>query len=97
MLADDTLGYLTLIGEVLAPGGAAWVTCFVEEGVEPCVENPEGYGPLEWKGALHCVRFERGHFEDLVERAGLVVDRFVHGRETDGQSEYVLTRRADRG
>ena len=52
MLADDTRGYLRLIGEILAPGGAAWVTCFVEEGVEPCVENPEATGL--WSGRRRC-------------------------------------------
>jgi len=87
---DDTAGYLTLIGEALSEKGKALVTCFVEEGVPDWEENPEGYGPLEWKGRLHCTRFSRRHFEDLVAAAGMAVDRFVHGRETDGQSLYIL-------
>ena len=91
---DDTAAYLHLIAEALSPGGKAFVTCFVEEGVPDWEENPEGYGPLEWKGRLHCTRFARSHLENLVARAGMAVDRFVYGRETDGQSLYVL-RRAD--
>lgn len=87
---EDTSAYLGLIREALAPGGKAFVTCFVEEDVPGWEENPEGYGPLEWKGRLHCTRFARWHFEDHVNAARLAVDRFVYGRETDGQSLYVL-------
>ena len=89
---DDTPAYLKLIGEALSPNGKAFVTCFVEEGVPAWEENPEGYGPLEWKGRLHCTRFDRRHFEDHVTAAGMAVDRFVYGRETDGQSLYILKR-----
>ena len=89
---DDTAAYLALIGETLSPQGKAFVTAFVEEGVPVWEENPEGYGPLEWKGRLHCTRFSRRHFEDLVSAAGMAVDRFVYGRETDGQSMYILRR-----
>jgi SAM-dependent methyltransferase len=90
---EDTPAYLRLIAEALAPGGKAFVTCFVEEDVEGWEENPEGYGPLEWKGRLHCTRFARWHFEDHVNAARLAVDRFEYGRETDGQSLYVLRKR----
>lgn len=90
---EDTPAYLRLIAEALAPGGHAFVTCFVEEDVPGWEENPEGYGPLEWKGRLHCTRFARWHFEDHVNGARLAVDRFEYGHETDGQSLYVLRRR----
>lgn len=90
---EDTPAYLALIREALAPGGKAFVTCFVEEDVPGWEENPEGYGPLEWKGRLHCTRFARRHFEDHVNAARLAVDRFEYGRETDGQSLYVLRAR----
>lgn len=90
---DDTPAYLRLIAEALAPGGRAFATCFVEEDVPGWEENPDGYGPLEWKGRLHCTRFSRRHFEDHVDAAGLAVDRFEYGRETDGQSLYVLRHR----
>jgi len=78
---------------LLVDGGHAFVTCFVEEDVPDWAENPSGYGPLEWKGRLHCTRFARQHFERLVDGAGLAVDRFEYGRETDGQSLYVLRTR----
>ncbi len=87
---EDTPAYLALIGGALTPAGKALVTCFVEEDVPGWVENPDGYGPLDWKGRLHCTRFDRRHFEDRVRAAGLAVDRFEYGRETDGQSMYVL-------
>lgn len=90
---EDTAAYLLLIEEALAPGGHAFVTCFVEEDVPAWEENPEGYGPLEWKGRLHCTRFARWNFEDHVNAARLAVSRFEYGQETDGQSLYVLRKR----
>jgi SAM-dependent methyltransferase len=90
MTDEDTAAYLALIGKALTPTGRAMVTCFVEEGVPAWEENPSDYGPLDWKGRLHCTRFDRRHFEVRVQEAGLAVDRFVYGRETDGQSMYVL-------
>ena len=90
---EDTPAYLKLIREALSDGGRAFVTCFVEEDVPGWEENPEGYGPLEWKGRLHCTRFARWHFEDHVNAARLAVDRFEYGQETDGQSLYVLRKR----
>lgn len=90
MTDEDTAAYLGLIAAALTRTGRAMVTCFVEEGVPDWEENPPGYGPLDWKGRLHCTRFDRRHFEELVAAANLAVDRFVYGRETDGQSQYVL-------
>lgn len=93
MLAADVAGYSATIAKILAPQGRALMTAFVEEDVPDCVENPTDYRQLEWKGALHCVRYNRRFFESTVYDAGLAVDEFVHGRETDGQSMYVLRRR----
>ena len=39
------------------------------------------------------VTFSRQYFESLINAGGLAVDRFEYGRETDGQSLYVLRRR----
>lgn len=86
----DTPAYLRLIAGALKPGGCAFLTCFVEEGVPEWTENPANYGPLTWQGRLHCTRFSREHFECHVSAAGLAVDRFIYGRETDGQSLYIL-------
>ena len=89
----DTPAYLRLIAAALSPVGKAFVTCFVEEDVPDWEENPAGYGPLEWTGRLHCTRFSRQHLEEQVNAARLAVDRFEYGRETDGQSLYVLRRK----
>ncbi len=93
MNAADTAGYLEILGHTLTTTGKAFVTCFVEEDVPDWEENPAGYGPLEWKGRLHCTRFSRQYFESLVNSGGLAVDRYEYGRETDGQSLYILRRR----
>lgn len=93
MLAADVAGYSATIAKILAPQGRALVTVFVEDGVPDWTENPTDYRKLEWKGALHCVRYDRRFFEATLYDAGLAVDEFVYGRETDGQSMYVLRRR----
>jgi SAM-dependent methyltransferase len=90
MQLDETAAYLREIARLLAPGARAVITAFVEDDVPEWSENPAGYGPLEWSGALHCVRFDRPAFERLVREAGLAVDAFEYGQETDGQSRYVL-------
>lgn len=92
MNPHDTAAYLELIAKALRSGGRAMITCFVEDDVPDWVENPEGYGPLAWKGRLHCTRFRRGYFEALVNASGLGVSYFEYGQETDGQSLYVLSR-----
>lgn len=93
LMGEDTAAYLCEVSRVLAPGGRAFLTAFVEEGVPDQEENPVGYGPLEWSGPLHCVRFERGFFEGMVRAAGLEVDSLDHGQETDRQSLYLLSKR----
>lgn len=93
MTADDVAGYGRTIASILALEGRAMMTAYVEQDVPDCEENPAGYGQLDWKGALHCVRFERTFFERTLWDGGLAVAEFVHGRETDGQSLYVFKRR----
>jgi SAM-dependent methyltransferase len=88
----DVQGYLREAARVLRPGGAAFVTAFVEDGVSPEEENPQDYGPLVWKGPLHCVRFSSSRFSDLVSSAGLAVEQSRHGQETDGQSLFILSK-----
>lgn len=90
MDASEVSDYLAEIRRLLRPDGFAWLTAFVEDDVADVTENPDGYGPIPWAGALHCVRFDRAFFESMVRAAGLEVDQFEHGQETDGQSMYVL-------
>ena len=94
MLEADVRGYARTIASCLAPHGRAVMTAFVENDVPDCEENPAEYRKLPWKGRLHCVRFDRQFFEGLLWDAGLAVDEFVYGRETDGQSLYSLRLRA---
>jgi len=89
MRLSDVRSYLVEAARLLRPGGHAVFTAFVEDDVPDEVENPVGYGPLTWRGALHCVRFNRGLFDGLVRQAGFDVVHFEYGGETDGQSFYV--------
>lgn len=75
---------------LLKPTGRIFLTAFAEEGVPDETENPGQY-QQNWKGPLHCVRFSRTFLESLFSKAGFRVQEFVHGRETDGQSGYVLS------
>jgi SAM-dependent methyltransferase len=90
MLTDDVRAYLGEVARVMARDGVGIVTAFVEDGVPEEEVNPPGYQGLEWRGALHCVRFSRGHFEAMAGAAGLRVASFEHGRETDGQSRILF-------
>ncbi|QNK80973.1 bifunctional 2-polyprenyl-6-hydroxyphenol methylase/3-demethylubiquinol 3-O-methyltransferase UbiG [Nakamurella sp. PAMC28650] len=90
MVTADVQGYLSEILRLLRPTGFAFVTAFVESDVAKETENPQGYGPLVWRGPLHCVRSDLGYFTEMVERAGLRITGHQHGTETDGQSAMIL-------
>jgi SAM-dependent methyltransferase len=92
MEGGDVRAYLKEFRRLLAPGGRVFLTAFIEEGVEDQAVNPDGYGsfPGEWEGALHCVRFDRGFFDSMVSDAGLIIERFDHASDTDGQSAVFL-------
>lgn len=92
MRLPDVRAYLVEAARLLRPGGHAVFTAFVEDDVPDDTENPVGYGPLTWRGDLHCVRFNRDVFNDTVRRAGFDVVHFEYGGETDGQSFYVTER-----
>jgi ubiquinone/menaquinone biosynthesis C-methylase UbiE len=87
---EDVNEYLAEFKRVLTPGGKVFVTLFVEDDVPSFEENPSDY-KQEWKGALHCVRFEKNHFESLVRKHDLTIDTLHYGTETDGQSAYYLS------
>lgn len=93
MRSNDVGAYLSEVRRVLRKRGRGFFTAFAEPNVPSEVENPPGYGPIEWKRPLHCVRFSIDHIEELVARAGLRIVRFSHRSTLDGQSEiYVAPR-----
>ncbi len=88
----DTLAYLSEFRRILQPDGSIFLTAFLEKDVPPCSINPKGY-KWQWKGALHCVRYEEEHFVELVEAAGLHLAALDHGTEHNGQSALYLRRK----
>ncbi len=93
MTPEDVAGYAKIIASILRPNGKAMLTAFVEDDVPDWTENPDDYGTLTWAKPLHCARFERNFFYQLMDQAGLQVQHTEHGQETDGQSLFVLARR----
>lgn len=91
MLPSDVEGYLHELRRILSPGGALFFTAFVEAGVPEVSVNPPGY-VRSWGGPLHCVRYERGYLERMLDEAGFAVEKLAHGTETDRQSA-ILARR----
>jgi len=89
MRSADISIYLREFARLLKPTGGVFLTAFVEENVPEEEENP-AYYRASWKGALHCVRFERSFFESLVHTARLKIDRYDYEAETDGQSGIYL-------
>ena len=87
----DVVGYTAEIARALAPEGSVFLTAFVEEAVPNFEINPAGYRQ-KWIGPLHCVRFEKSFFENLLFENGLKVTSFEYGRETNGQSAFYLAR-----
>jgi hypothetical protein len=94
METPDIRAYLGEFQRLLSDEGRVFLTAFLEDGVPDMEINPPNYGtfPGEWDGALHCVRYRRAFFEQMVGEAGLSVERFDHGSDTDGQSAVVLHR-----
>jgi SAM-dependent methyltransferase len=90
MRSKDVRAHLHEFRRLLEPGGGVFLTAFVETGVPDEEVNPSDYGPLHWRGALHCVRYSAERFERMVDEAGLSIARSEHGTETDGQSAFYL-------
>lgn len=80
MLTDGVRSYLEEFQRLLRSGGRIYLTAFVEDNVPEVEENPQGYLGREWKGALHCVRYERGFFEKLLDESGFRLDGFDTSR-----------------
>ena len=88
----DVEAYLKEFNRLLKSAGKIFFTAFTEEGVSDVSENPKTYGEREWKGPLHCVLYNKQAMNDLCKKHGFLVEKFVHGEETDGQSAYYLSK-----
>ena len=89
MLTDGVRTYLKEFDRLLRPEGRIFLTAFLEDNVPDVEENPEGYLGREWKGALHCVRYEREFFQGLLDEAGFKLDDFdSHTWSDDPAKEY---------
>jgi hypothetical protein len=89
MTYGDVISYMHELRRVVAPTGKIFLTAFIETDVANYAINPPGYLD-QWSGALHCVRFERGFFEEMLSEARLELLELVHGRETNGQSALYI-------
>ncbi len=89
--APDVGAYLREFRRVLKKNGHVFLTAFVEDNVPEEEENPAHYGPMEWRGALHCVRFSSVFFRGMIAASGFRIDREEHGAETDGQTGFYLS------
>lgn len=90
MRSEDVRQYLQESRRVLRSNGVFVFTAFVEDDVADEEENPANYGPTQWFGPLHCVRYARDYFLNMIDAAALTVLRAEHGTETDGQSLYIV-------
>jgi SAM-dependent methyltransferase len=99
MLTDGVRAYLKEFDRVLRSDGRIFLTAFLEDNVPDVEENPQGYLGREWKGALHCVRYNRKFFEGLLDEAGFRLDDFdTHTwsddpRKEQGQRGLYLSRK----
>ncbi|MFH1671004.1 MAG: class I SAM-dependent methyltransferase [Patescibacteria group bacterium] len=89
MKTPDIRAYLNEFKRLLKPTGSIFLTAFIEENVPEMEENPADY-KQDWKGALHCVRYDKAHFEKLVGEFGFAIEKYKQGVETDGQSSLIL-------
>ena len=71
MEPDHLAPYANEVSRMLRHGGKAFLTAYVEDNVPQVSINPENYTAFACKGPLHVVRYERQHFLDVFQRAGL--------------------------
>jgi len=90
MTEEDVRIYLKELRRALRPSGKIFLTAFVEENVENVTVNPRET-EMQWKGPLHCVRYEKNFFTKLLDESEFAIDRFVHGEETHGQSALYIS------
>lgn len=92
MVTEDIKVYLKESFRILKQPGSMFLTAFVENDVPEMTINPPNYRRKQWKGELHCVRFNKDYFESLLESNGFKIAHFDYERETHGQSAYYLSK-----
>lgn len=93
MISREVQIYLNEFKRLLSDDGRIFISAFVEDNVENVKSNPDGYLDTRWSssGALHCVRFNKDFFEDMIQKAGLEVYNFEYrGVIPQQQSAYYL-------
>ncbi len=94
MVADDVKMYLKEFNRLLNVDGKVFLTGFFEEDVPEMTVNPKGYR-MQWNRALHCVRYNKVFFDELLNKYGFFIDRFDYEGETDGQSGVYISKKKD--
>jgi SAM-dependent methyltransferase len=89
MTTDDVIVYLKEFHRLLSPTGKIFLTAFIEDDVPDMVINPDNY-KKQWKGLLHCVRYNKLFFQSLLIDNGFKIDRFDFEKEEDEQSGFYL-------
>ena len=77
---------------VLRPGGNAFVTAHVEDGVPHASVNPENYTPYSCQGPLHAVRYERKYVIDTFWQAGLTMTELNYHAAGNCQSDIYFAK-----
>lgn len=91
MLERDIEVYCREFHRLLRPGGAVFLTGFVEEDVPAVTVNPEDYH-IKATGPFNVIRYEKEYFLSLLRKPGFEVERFSHGTELGRQSAVHLRR-----
>jgi len=91
LLKDDVHAYLSEFSRLLGSNGNIFLTAFVEEDSEDMTVNPEKY-KTQWRGPLHCVRYDKNYFETILRKHNFVITKFEYGIGEFGQSAYYLSR-----
>lgn len=90
MHPDHLSIYVSEVSRMLRPGGSAFVSAWVEEGVPTASINPEGYVSYPCVGPLHVVRYEHNYLRSVFASHSLAVKSFAHHTIVEKQSEFHL-------
>jgi SAM-dependent methyltransferase len=91
MVLPDVEIYLRDFRRLLNSNGRLFFTAFAENDVPDMSVNPPHYRDIEWKSALHCVRYNFDFLSSLINRSGFQLTEFVYEQETNGQSAFYLS------